>query len=66
MKATLHYCTTLSIEIEIDDKFESLIECEDDELHQELLDIAYAEIEMAGHCGEVSYIEKDGFPLVEY
>ena len=67
MKVTLYYHTTLSKEIEIDDKFDSLVEFENEELHEELMDIAYAEISMSGHSGEVSYIEnKDGYCLVEY
>ena len=67
MKATLYYHTTLSKEIEIDDKFDSLVDFENEELHEELMDIAYAEISASGHYGEVSYIEnKDGYCLVEY
>jgi hypothetical protein len=67
MKVTLYYHTTLSKEIEIDDKFDSLVEFENKELHEELMDIAYAEIFASGHYGEVSYIEnKDGYCLVEY
>ena len=66
MKVILYYHTTLSKEIEIDDKFEALVEEEIEELHEELMDIAYAEIEADGCYGEVSYIEnKDGYPLVE-
>lgn len=66
MKVILYYRTTLSKEIEIDDKFEALVEEEIEELHEELMDIAYAEIEADGRYGEVSYIEnKEGYPLVE-
>ena len=67
MKAPLYYHTTLSKEIEIDDKFDSLVDFENEELHEELMDIAYAEISASGHYEEVSYIEnKDGYCLVEY
>ena len=67
MKVTLYYHTTLAKEIEIDDKFDSLVEFENEELHEELMDIAYAEISESGHCGEVSYIENEaGYCLVEY
>ena len=63
MKVTLYYHTTLSKEIEIDDKFDSLVEFE----NEELMDIAYAEISASGHSGEVSYIEnQNGYCLVEY
>ena len=67
MKVTLYYHTTLSKEIEIDDKFDSLVDFENEELHDELMDIAYAEISASGHSGEVAYIEnQNGYCLVEY
>ena len=66
MKIILHYQTTISKEIEVDDKFEALVSEEIEELHEELMDIAYAEIEADGRYGEVSYIEnKEGYLLVE-
>ena len=41
MKVKVHFSTVVTEEIEVDDKFASLVDSEDEVLDQELVDLAY-------------------------
>ena len=73
MKVIAMVRTTVPMEIEVDDKFQALVEMTPDELWYadelttELLEEAETKLPDTGYCGEVMSVETtDGLPLADW